>query len=115
MSALSPCLPGKLQQHRHRGHLGRLRGLEHLHGGARRVPDGLRDVRRARAVGQPPGELPELRHPQVKPLCLWESASRLPCTFPKRRWPLTEVMGVATLGCGCGSPLLTGMGMGARG
>ena len=71
VSTASLCVPRKLQQHSHGGHLSRLRGPGHLHGSPSCVPDSVRHVCGACAVGQPLSELPELRNQQVKPLfCL---------------------------------------------
>lgn len=58
--------PGKLQQHRHCGRLSRLRGPGCLHGDPSHVPDSICDILGACAVGQPPGELPDLRSQQVR-------------------------------------------------
>lgn len=65
-SAIPPCVLGELKQHSHSGRLGGLRGPGHVHGHPSCAPDAVCNIHGARAVGQPPAELPELRSWQVR-------------------------------------------------
>lgn len=98
LSALSVYVAGKLQQHRHGGHLGRIRGPEHLRGDPGHVPDGVCDIHRARAMGQPPGELPECRTQQVQLFPCPSAESGTGLSVLKCRSPFAKVMGVVALG-----------------